>query len=293
MIRIGYVSTRRFEGCKANKTIRLSSLEKRFYQVAESNLLCLLETLKWNAERDILFFRISSHTIPFASHPKNKFQWVEDFKGLLEELGRFIKEKGIRVSMHPGQFVIINSPKERVYENSVKELLYHANLLDAMGLDSNHKVQIHVGGVYGNKEEGIKNFIKNYKNLPDEVKNRLVVEHDDKLYSLEDCLKIHEETGIPVVLDTLHLRCLGEDKDLESAINKVLPTWNGAVPMVDYSDGNVPTGEHAQSINEENFERFLNLVRSISVDIMLEVKDKERSALKAVSIYKNLIRFSR
>ena len=67
--------------------------------------------------------------------------------------------------MHPDQFVLLNSPKSVIVANSVKELIYHSSILDLMGLNSTAKIQIHVGGVYGDKINAIKTFEKNYKVL--------------------------------------------------------------------------------------------------------------------------------
>lgn len=108
--------------------------------------------------------------------------------------------------MHPDQFVILNSPDNKIVENSINELKYHSQVLDTMGLDDTAKVQIHVGGVYGNKLEARDRFIKTYNNnsklaaADDSIKRRLVIENDDRLYSLKDCLQINQQTGIPIVL---------------------------------------------------------------------------------------------
>jgi UV DNA damage endonuclease len=51
--------------------------------------------------------------------------------------------------MHPDQFVVLNSPNEKIVQNSINELTYHCRILDMMRLDETAKVQIHIGGVYG------------------------------------------------------------------------------------------------------------------------------------------------
>lgn len=43
-----------------------------------------------------------------------------------------------------------------------------------------------------------------YRQLPPEIRQRLVLEHDDKLYTVRDVLTIHEKIGIPIVFDNLH-----------------------------------------------------------------------------------------
>src|SRR5690606_25679090 len=102
----------------------------------------------------------------------------------------------MRVSFHPDQFTLLNSPSESIFENSLRELRYHAAVLEAMNLPQEHKIQIHVGGIYNDKQTSIQRFIDRFALLPDEIKTRLAIENDDRLYSLADCLSIHRQTGV-------------------------------------------------------------------------------------------------
>jgi len=129
--------------------------------------------------------------------------------------------------MHPGQFTVLNTPDPSVLENSTKELLYHIRVLDAMRLDSTAKIQLHVGGIYGNKQKAILQFIERYRELDKKIKKRLVIENDERNYSLRDCLRIHTETGIPVLFDVLHheLRNSGEGlKETFTLFTKITAT---------------------------------------------------------------------
>jgi UV DNA damage endonuclease len=105
-------------------------------EIIKTNLDCLLKILEFNAKHGIFFFRITSDLVPFASHPVNTFNWKGCFSWEFEEIGNFIKEKGIRISMHPDQFTLINSLREDVFGRSIKELEYHASILDLMQLDT-------------------------------------------------------------------------------------------------------------------------------------------------------------
>jgi hypothetical protein len=66
--------------------------------------------------------------------------------------------------MHPDQFVVINSPSEKIVNSSINELKYHCRVLDCMNLAETAKIQIHVGGAYGNKIDAIDRFVKIYNN---------------------------------------------------------------------------------------------------------------------------------
>ncbi len=293
MIKVGYPCINHSIGCKTDSRFKLKNYSKeRLLQTVNNNLSCLLKVLNFNLDNNIYFFRISSDTIPFASHPICKVNWKEEFKDIFEQIGKFINKNKIRISMHPDQFVILNTDNRKILKNSIRELIYHCELLDALNLDETAKVQIHVGGVYGNKDLSIKKFILNYKRLPEIIKKRLVIENDDKNYSVKDCLKIYEEIGIPVVFDTLHHEALNNGENIREAMLICFKTWNNkdGMPMIDYSQqekGKKP-GTHSKTINIKKFKSFIEKVKDLNFDMMLEIKDKEKSALKALKILKEL-----
>jgi UV DNA damage endonuclease len=250
--------------------------------------------LRFNVEHNILFFRITSDLIPFASHAVCRFDWVGYFRREFEEIGGYINHHDIRISMHPGQFTVLNTPDSSVFENSNRELLYHVRVLDAMGLDSTAKVQLHVGGVYGDRREAILRFIERYSCLDERIKKRLVIENDERNYSLSDCLRIHAETGIPVLFDVFHHELGNSGEGLDEAFALFTRTWKteDGIPMVDYSHRGTArlNSEHSESIDVERFERLLEETKPFDYDVMLEIKDKEKSVLKVLPI---LVRDSR
>jgi UV DNA damage endonuclease len=283
---------------KVNQTFRLNSYsDERLIETVENNLSYLLDMLRFNVENKLLFFRISSDIVPFASHPVCKFNWEDYFKEKFQNIGNFIQRYGIRISMHPDQFTLINSPDENVYERSVAELSYHAKILDLMELDTTAKIQIHVGGVYGNKDESAKRFIRRFQGLDDTVKRRLVIENDDRLYNLRDCFRIHAETGIPILFDAFHHELNKSREVTAEAFHLFSRTWKeeDGIPMVDYSsqEFGARKGTHALTIDTTHFENFINDTMDFDFDLMLEIKDKENSALKAVEILSNDIRLDR
>ncbi len=290
-MKIGYPCINRGIGCTANSTFRLASYsEERLVQKVENNLNCLSKILQYNVQKGFYFFRISSDLIPFASHPVCTFDWAGHFSGQFREIGEFIIEHNIRISMHPDQFVIINALKEDVVEKSLRELEYHLTVLDKMALDSTAKIQIHLGGVYGDKQSAMDRFIATYNSLSKSLKSRLVIENDDRSYSLEDCLSVHQKIGIPIIFDVFHHQCLNNGETLRRGLELSASTWKEAdgIPMVDFSSqqrGQRPRS-HAKTLNKEMFKKFLRETRGLDFDLMLEIKDKETSALKALKILK-------
>ena len=288
-MKIGYPCINRGIGCSSNSTFRLASYtEERLVQKVENNLNCLFKILQYNVENGFYFFRISSDLVPFGSHPVCTFDWPGHFRGQFRKVGEFIKEHNIRISMHPDQFVIINALKEDVVERSVRELAYHCTVLDKMGLDTAAKIQIHLGGVYGDKGSAIDRFIERYNSLSKPLKSRLVIENDDRSYGLEDCLSVHEKIGIPVIFDAFHHQCLNNGETLRQGLEQSASTWRelDGIPMVDYSSQQrgQRSGSHAKTLNIGDFKKFLQKTKGLDFDLMLEIKDKEISASKAIKI---------
>lgn len=279
-------------------TFRLASYsEGKLIQTIRGNLTQLSQILDYNVRHGLLFFRVSSDLIPFASHPICKLNWFELFQSEFEQIGIFIRRHGIRVSMHPDQFVILNSPNCTIIENSINELKYHCKVLDVMRLDETAKVQIHIGGVYGNKIEALTRFVRTYNMLDNAIRRRLVVENDDHLYHLNDCLELNRLINIPIVLDSFHHELLSDGGSLRFALKKAISTWDkdkDGLPIVDYSSPHVGNYneknnkrrkvKHAESIDAISFKKFLRETKGLDFDIMLEIKDKEKSALKALKI---------
>jgi len=117
-----------------------------------------------------------------------------------------------------------------------------------------------------------------------------VIENDDRLYSIRDCLEIHIITKIPIVFDTLHHECHPSGETFREALEEIRKTWRNSdgIPMVDYSS-QAPAqkaGKHAQSIDANEFKKFIEDTEGLDFDIMLEIKDKEIST----SIAQHIIR---
>jgi UV DNA damage endonuclease len=171
----------------------------------KANLVCLLKILSYNVDHGLLFFRITSDMVPFASHPVCTFPWRKDFADEFFKIGEYARSHHFRISMHPDQFVLLNAPDTGVLERSIADLTYQSQVLNLLGLDDSAKLQIHAGGVYGNKTASMERFIKNYERLDETIRRRLVIENDERLYTVSDCLTIHKRTGIPVLFDVFHM----------------------------------------------------------------------------------------
>lgn len=291
VMKIGYPCINRSLPCRSSHTFRLRSYtDERLLATAEENLACLGEILRYNAVQGILFFRITSDLIPFASHPVCTADWQDAFRERFFELGAYIRDHRMRISMHPDQFILLNAKDPDILDRSIRELVYHAEILDLLGLDRTARIQLHVGGVYGDRRAGIARFIDRYLQLEEPVLRRLAIENDDNRYGIRDCLHVHRDTGVPIIFDSLHHRVNSSGESVAEVFPEVAATWGSGdgIPMVDYSsqDPGGRPGKHAGTIDLPDFLGFVEEIRPFDADVMLEIKDKEKSALRVISALK-------
>ncbi|MGB9344256.1 UV DNA damage repair endonuclease UvsE [Trichococcus sp.] len=259
---------------------------EKLTEVTAHNLAALERMIDYNRKNDIRLYRISSDLIPFGSSPVNALDWPEIHKETFERIGAKIRKSGMRVSLHPGQYTVLNSPTQDVVERAVEDLVYHDQILTALGTDTTNKIVLHVGGIYGDKEAALDRFAENFQRLPESVKNRVIIENDDRLYNIEDVLKLANQLQIPAVYDNLHhaINPPPTGKDDHYWIAEAKKTWKGAdgKQKIHYSQqalGKRP-GAHTDTIDLETFLQFHNHLEDSTIDIMLEVKDKNLSAIK-------------
>lgn len=287
-MKIGYACIPLMTPHKTTRKLTLSNYNSdKLNILIKENLDDLYSILIYNKLNDISLFRISSDIIPLGSHNINKVLWWENFSDKLSEIASYIAANNLRVSMHPGQYTVINSPKTDVVKKSILDLEYHCRFLDSLNLPSSHKIILHVGGLYGNKKEAIIRFINEYNSLPNNVKNRLVIENDERFFSIYDLLEINSKTNIPLIFDNLHYECFGDfNLPLNSLLKMVKSTWrkDDGDMKIHYSQQhpNKKTGAHGSTTIISDFLDFLNEFDFSNIDIMLEVKDKDVSALKAI-----------
>lgn len=255
---------------------------------------------------DIRMYRMSSDLAPYATHPDMPqfHAMVRDSATDLAVVGAKAKRLGIRLSFHPSQFVVLNSPDPDLVAKSVWDLSSQAEMLDLMDLGPEAVLVIHVGGTYGDRAAGNARWVETWHRLPEPVRRRLVLEHDDLRFSASDTLWIHERTGVPLVFDHQHFLCLNPDGlDMRATLERMLATWPAGVrPKVHFSSPRtefrtarrkdpqsrktveVPlapvwTG-HADFCQPFEFIAFMRLAAGLRFDVMLEAKAKDLALIK-------------
>ncbi len=263
---------------------------ERLTQLISHNLYSLENMIDYNIKNDIKLFRITSDLIPFGSSSVNDLEWSTIFKDHFKKIGDKIRTSNMRISMHPGQYTVLNSAREDVVERAIADLEYHTRVLENLGVGQEGKIILHIGGVYGDKKSAIKKFIENYEKLDLSIKKHLVIENDDKSYTIEDVLSISEQTDIPVVFDNLHHNINSYDKEKSDNywIEKCKTTWKeeDGDQKIHYSQQDIEKrkGSHSKTIDSKEFCKFYRDLRRKDIDIMLEVKDKNISAIKCQNL---------
>ncbi|AGB40369.1 UV damage endonuclease UvdE [Halobacteroides halobius DSM 5150] len=281
--------------CKPNRRTTVGYLKKlnsegqitKLNSLLFENLANTLRILRFNVAHDINFYRLSSDIVPLATHPVTEgWDYITAGKEQFLEIGEFIKNNNLRVSMHPGQYTVLNSNKDDVVDRAIADLEYHSQVLQTMRLDTSHKLILHIGGVYGDKKAAITRFKENFCRLSTDIKGRLVIENDDKSYQAREVLKIAQELDIPMVFDNHHFNCNhSADEKLEELIPAIFATWGSEKPKMHFSS---PKNEdkyasHADNINAQDFKKFIDLITNITdedFDIMLECKNKDQALFK-------------
>jgi UV DNA damage endonuclease len=264
--------------------------------LALANFTDLEKVIDWNIQNNMLFFRISSEIVPWMSqYQLTDLPDYDQIKSILARCGEKATRSGLRLTYHPGPFNVLAAKSEQVLTKTLHELGQHAHLMDLLNLPQTPyaKINIHVGGAFGDKESALNRFAENYMRLPDNVRKRLAVENDDKanMFSVRDLLWLHEHTNIPITFDYFHHTFCTGGLNEKDALLAAVSTWPaGITPVVHYSsskklyeDNAAQPTAHADYLYEpvQTYQQDL--------DIMFEAKAKELAVNKYLKDY-NILR---
>ncbi|NJC04988.1 UV DNA damage endonuclease [Sphingomonas kaistensis] len=220
----------------------LKSSDTRRWQ-KDPHLKCSLEhldlVLDYLKKVEIDMYRLSSDIAPYATHPDMPqfHRQVEESDAELVAFGKKARELDIRLSFHPSQYVLLNSPNPELTRKSIWDLSSQAEMLDRMGCGPEAVLVTHVGGVYDDREAARARWLDGYAQCPEHVQRRLVLENDDIRFSAADVLWITERCGVRCVFDYQHFWCLNPERlDMRDTFEKFLATWpDGVRPKMHFS----------------------------------------------------------
>tara|TARA_Y100001970_G_scaffold23954_1_gene28288 strand:- start:1943 stop:2887 length:945 start_codon:yes stop_codon:yes gene_type:complete len=285
----------------SNRTmIKKTYLEKGINYASElalKNCKDLFKIIKWNKSNNFNFFRISSNIFPWCSEYKlTELPDYEEIELILSDIGKYVVKNNLRITAHPGPFNVLTSTKENVVQKCVHDLSIHGETFDLMNLSRTpyNKINIHIGGAYGDKKSAMKRFCKNFNLLPHSVKDRLTIENDDResLYSVKELYEgVYQKIGIPIVFDYHHHKFCNGNLSEQDALKLACKTWGIIKPVVHYSESKSIEYKDSSIKPQAHSDYIYNHINTYgyNLDIMIEAKHKELAVLKYLNIHRMAI----
>jgi UV DNA damage endonuclease len=256
---------------RAEQLSKLSSL-------CLDNAQALLQAIEYCGSAHIGCFRINSQFWPVKTHPDVGYKLADlpgadEIKKILLQCRERAAALNVRLSFHPDQFVLLNSPKADVVRKSIEELEYQAEVSQMVGADV---INIHAGGGYGDKPAALRRMAHVVKKLNKAVRSRLTLENDDRIYTPEDLLPFCKEHKIPLVYDVHHHRCLPDGLSVQQVTDAAIKTWDReplfhvSSPREGWQSGQ--SGWHHDYIDKHDFPAEWH---SLDITVEVEAKAKE------------------
>jgi len=270
------------------------------------SLACLRDIFGYLGRAGISMYRVASQLAPYVAHPDMpQFHGqIEDCRRELAALGQVARGQGLRLSFHPSQYTVLNTPDEALAVRSAADLEAQAQMLDLMGLGPEAVIVVHVGGIYEDRGTARERFVRQYGRLSEAARRRLVLENDDRSFSMADVVWIHERTGTRLIFDYLHHLNNPGGMEVREAAGLALDTWPADQrPKVHLSSPRTEmrvvhqtdpeTGrrievirpplrtQHSDYVNPFDFIAFLRQMEGMRpFDVMLEAKAKDLALLR-------------
>ena len=278
-----------------NRTMRRKTFDAQGIDYVSDLALLNVKDLKtivqWNNEMKIKLFRLSSQIFPWSDEYDVKtLKDYDEIAKLMLEIGQIAKDGGQRLTMHPGPYNCLASPTQKVVEKTIRELNFHSEQFNMMGYDPSpyNKINIHVGGAYGDKKGTLDAFCHNFKLLNDDTKKRLVIENDDSPneYSVNDLYwGIYKQIGIPITFDYFHHKFNTGDLTEEEALRMAATTWpKGIAQCCHYSESRRKEKLDESIRPQAHSDLIYKKIQTYGLepDIVIEAKLKEQSIFKRV-----------
>jgi UV DNA damage repair endonuclease len=229
-------------------TTTISWLNRQTKEVAEQKLWDLMVSNITATQKlvdrvgkqheNLRMVRISSDILPAYTEPTWSYFWSKpDVVSYLERnfslVGDSARASNTRLSMHPGQFVVLASANEGIVGRSIEEFEYHADMARYMGYGKSFqdfKINVHISGKQG--PEGIRST---YKRLTPEARNCITIENEENSWGLDDCLELADI--LPIVMD-VHHHWIREGVYItpdDDQVQRVIDSWRGVRPTMHYS----------------------------------------------------------
>lgn len=284
----GFVSepTIHFRTTTVRYASTLAAVErKRFLlTLAEHNVATLRSAVAWCASHEIGAFRVPSGLLPMYTHASIGWRLGDSARSAeigsaLRAVGEEARRRGVRLSFHPDQFVVLGSANPSSVSLAIDELEYQAECAELLGAE---QLTVHGGGAAGGKPEALLRLRQNLARLSPRARALLALENDDRVYTVADLLPLCHAEGVPLVYDVHHHRCNPDELGVAEATREAARTWLGREPWLHLSSpasgwSATDTRPHADYITPADVPReWLALTATLDV----EAKQKELAVLR-------------
>ena len=280
--RNGSVSLRNLFDAKSlqlGRLIRGEYSEARIRETYLHNAMMHLEILPQIVKLGIRHFRMSSDTIPLGDHVPREYWDNSELRSVYKRIGDFARQNNMRVTLHPGQFCVLNSIRSNVVVNTIEELSRHAWLFDACEFDESpyYAINIHAGA-----GDRLADLIANVKSLPGNVSSRLTFENCESVANVSELYEVWKQTGVPVVFDSHHHVFNTGDLTMDDAYDLARSTWSSNITPLQHLANTEPgfeNGSFTQRRRHSNYISYIPECQRVGlecglVDIEVEAKTK-------------------
>tara|TARA_B110000240_G_C13483605_1_gene446398 strand:+ start:715 stop:1629 length:915 start_codon:yes stop_codon:yes gene_type:complete len=280
-----------------NRTMRRKTFDAQGIDYVSDLALLNVKDLKtivqWNNEMKIKLFRLSSQIFPWSDEYDVKtLKDYDEIKSIMFEVGQIAKDGEQRLTMHPGPYNCLASPTQKVVDKTIRELNFHSEQFNMMGYDPSphNKINIHVGGAYGDKPTTLARFVQNFSLLNIDTQKRLVIENDDSPneYSVKDLFEgIYKSIGIPITFDYFHHKFNTGGLNEEEALKLAATTWpQGITQCCHYSESRRKEKLDESIRPQAHSDIIYNKIHTYGLepDIVVEAKLKEQAVFNHWSL---------
>jgi UV DNA damage endonuclease len=299
IVKLGYVAMSvELQNASPSQTMTFAQFSKikdrdaairKLERIAKSNIDNCLRLLKHNAGNQIHFFRLSSRLIPLANHEELlDWDYIKPLEESFKKIADYLIQHPMRIDFHPDHFVVLNTPNKEILANALKTLVMHKKLLLGMGINTEHRCVLHVGGGYEDKEKALEQFIHNWAYINPAIQKMIMLENDDTTFTVKETLYLCEKLGIPMVFDYHHHLANHEEDDWKEDWERIVDTWRQS-PLPVKMHISSPRSEkefraHADFVDPEMFLNFLMGIKVTVPEIhcMIEAKQKDAALFRLI-----------
>ncbi len=310
-LRLGYPDGNTTVEWQTNRTCRMNDRHPEqvvpmAVDLTRQNIADLANIIEWNEKHGLRFFRISSEIMPQISNWRlinDKLDFrelaydIEQFAPAIARAGELARQWGHRLTFHPGFFTVLNTSNRFMLISVMRELWWHTRFLELAGMGADSTLTLHVGGVNDDKPAAIRQFVKNFNQLPANIKWRIIIENDETKFNADDLIEIsaqikpYEFNGatyhrVPICFDYFHYCVYNRNRaahptrfsavrPVEQLLPEIRATWEHGrrqkmhlSEQLDYAN----MGAHSYYI-----ERIPRCLLDLNIDLMIEAKAKEQA----------------